>query len=483
MVLSHRFAFAAPALALSLALASPLALALAPRLAPPPALAPSLALDHSGAAAGELDSGFVARILAHAGSLAAAGPRSAASGGEAAAHDYVAGQLRAMGLNVEEERLDFEAFAIEEVDLRLAGRSVTPVVLGLDPYNGPLDFDAQALLLAGGADPPPDLGGRCIVTNHPMVQFMVMDRGAALVACVPPEDFDVFAQGATHDLRLRVRGAIRSHESYNLVTVVEPLLDDRPDGFESARKEILVTAHLDAYQASPGANDNGTGLGAFLEIARWCLRHRAQLTVPVRFVAFGAEEVGAIGSHAYLARHEGKLGECLFVLNLDTLGGQEGPRVAVTASIEDTLASSSDGALAAAPSSVVDRTPPELRGRAWEALDGSWRILHPEVLQLITARTYPQWLQQFVASAATTLKMEVSHGDLISDHQSFAQAGVPAISIQSRKHSIHSPGDTMEKLDAGTLRKCSALAVEILRAIAFDERRDAPEGPHTATTR
>ena len=42
------------------------------------------------------------------------------------------------------------------------------------------------------------------------------------------------------------------------------------------------------------------------------------------------------------------------------------------------------------------------------------------------------------------------------------QAGVPAISIQSGQHTIHSAGDTGEKLRAETIGKAGALAAAVL---------------------
>jgi len=57
----------------------------------------------------------------------------------------------------------------------------------------------------------------------------------------------------------------------------------------STRKTIILGAHMDSKAPSPGANDNGSGCGALLEIARGLGRRHAYPTVEL--VYFGAEEM------------------------------------------------------------------------------------------------------------------------------------------------------------------------------------------------
>ena len=57
----------------------------------------------------------------------------------------------------------------------------------------------------------------------------------------------------------------------------------------ATRKTIILGAHMDSKAPSPGANDNGSGCGALLEIAR-CLGERDAYPT-VELVFFGAEEM------------------------------------------------------------------------------------------------------------------------------------------------------------------------------------------------
>lgn len=68
-------------------------------------------------------------------------------------------------------------------------------------------------------------------------------------------------------------------------------------GSELPHEVIVLGAHFDAVPQSPGADDNGTGTSALLELAR-VLKDRP-LKRTVRFCFFNLEENGCIGSSRY----------------------------------------------------------------------------------------------------------------------------------------------------------------------------------------
>lgn len=57
---------------------------------------------------------------------------------------------------------------------------------------------------------------------------------------------------------------------------------------------VLIGAHYDTVQGSPGVNDNGSGMAMLLEIARLLKMNRCKLTHSVMFVAFDLEEYVSI---------------------------------------------------------------------------------------------------------------------------------------------------------------------------------------------
>ncbi|MEX2589549.1 MAG: M28 family peptidase, partial [Chitinophagales bacterium] len=97
---------------------------------------------------------------------------------------------------------------------------------------------------------------------------------------------------------------------------------------------ILISAHYDhlgrmgAETYFPGANDNASGTALMLDLAR----HYAQLdTLPpysFLFIAFGAEELGLLGSEYYTKNPLMPLGKIKFQINLDICGtGDKGIQV------------------------------------------------------------------------------------------------------------------------------------------------------------
>ena len=94
-------------------------------------------------------------------------------------------------------------------------------------------------------------------------------------------------------------------------------------GLELAEEIVVVGAHYDSVRGSPGANDNGTGVAAVLELAR-LLRTR-RLSRTVRFVTFVNEEPpyfysDAMGSQRYVARSTSRGEHITAMLSLETIG-------------------------------------------------------------------------------------------------------------------------------------------------------------------
>jgi Zn-dependent M28 family amino/carboxypeptidase len=83
---------------------------------------------------------------------------------------------------------------------------------------------------------------------------------------------------------------------------------------------VMAGAHLDSVPAGPGINDNGSGSAALLEIGQNLANHKPQNTL--RFAWWGAEELGLIGSTAWVNQQAeaGTLDEVALYLNFDMIG-------------------------------------------------------------------------------------------------------------------------------------------------------------------
>lgn len=197
-------------------------------------------------------------------------------------------------------------------------------------------------------------------------------------------------------------------------------------GTAPTRPPILIGAHYDTVPGCPGADDNGTGIAALLEIAR--VIKDAPARSPVRLVAFDLEEYGLAGSRAY-AQHLHHQGETLrLMLSLEMLG----------------YCNSS-------PNS--QRYPLEALQKIYPtqgnfiALIGQWQTI-PAMMRLWwsfrTAGVRSQWLPV------------IDQGRIVpdtrrSDHTPFWDLGYPAIMVTDtadlRNPHYHQPTDKLETLD------------------------------------
>jgi hypothetical protein len=83
-------------------------------------------------------------------------------------------------------------------------------------------------------------------------------------------------------------------------------------GAEAPEEIVLIGAHLDSWDLSPGALDDGAGVGIVTAAAKLIMDHDHRPRRTLRVVLFGGEEVGLLGARAYaearaedgtLARH------------------------------------------------------------------------------------------------------------------------------------------------------------------------------------
>ncbi|TQL02072.1 M20/M25/M40 family metallo-hydrolase [Cellulomonas sp. SLBN-39] len=128
--------------------------------------------------------------------------------------------------------------------------------------------------------------------------------GQAIVAAAAAGPVEV-----TLDTRFRTETA----ESFNVIAETRKGRDDNV---------VMLGAHLDSVEDGAGINDNGTGSAVVLEVAVQLAKQK-KLNNTVRFAWWGAEELGLIGSTAYveeLATQEGELDRIATYLNFDMVG-------------------------------------------------------------------------------------------------------------------------------------------------------------------
>jgi carboxypeptidase Q len=89
-------------------------------------------------------------------------------------------------------------------------------------------------------------------------------------------------------------------------------------GSENPEQILVVGAHLDSWDLSQGATDNGSGTATVLGAADAIVRSGARPRRTIRFVLFTGEEQGLDGSFAYVNQHQAEIANHLGDLVLDS---------------------------------------------------------------------------------------------------------------------------------------------------------------------
>lgn len=94
-------------------------------------------------------------------------------------------------------------------------------------------------------------------------------------------------------------------------------------GSSKASEIVVIGAHYDSVQDCPGANDNGSGVAAMLEIAKALSKEKFARTI--RFVAFTNEEPpffrsDDMGSYRYAQSCKGRNDNIVSMMSIETIG-------------------------------------------------------------------------------------------------------------------------------------------------------------------
>ncbi|VCU72280.1 Leupeptin-inactivating enzyme 1 precursor [Pigmentiphaga humi] len=188
---------------------------------------------------------------------------------------------------------DFAAFSAGSVALIRRGECSFTTKAGLAQAAG-----AVAVVVYNNE--PGGFGGA--LEHEPQIELPVvaiaMEAGEQLVAA------------AGLELRVKVAGLRSEGTTYNLIA------DSRSGNADTV---VVVGAHLDSVRDGPGINDNGSGSAAVLETAVQLAKAGARNRL--RFALWGAEELGLLGSAAYVESLSDQARDRIAMyLNFDMLG-------------------------------------------------------------------------------------------------------------------------------------------------------------------
>lgn len=410
-----------------------------PTASPPPATATASPTATATSTAAPTISAGAERAFEHLRVLAIdIGERFAGTEGEREAAAYVVAQFEAAGYSVAIE--EFEAqIRINDATIEIEGEgdpirarplaespsgeaSGRLVFAGLGEFSDfdGLDVEGAIVLLDRGvltfalkAVNAEEAGaaGVIVINNEPGELYGTLGRGTGIaipVIGVAGRLGSPLRAVAEDGAEVTIRSDIRSEVRTSQNVVGRP---------EDGECRAYLGAHYDSVPDTEGANDNASGTGLLIELSH--VARGEEFGDGLCFIAFGAEEVGLFGSRAFVQAHD--VSGAAFMLNFDMVAriGQragDGPRFIA-----------GDVALADLAAAV-----------AGELGHGIQR-------------------GSFPANAS-------------SDHASFGEAGVPAITVHSGgAEFIHTPQDTIETVFIEDLAIFLDVSIALLERL-YEER-------------
>ena len=199
-------------------------------------------------------------------------------------------------------------------------------------------------------------------------------------------------------------------------------------GTELPDEYVVLGAHLDSWHAGTGATDNGTGVIMMLEAMRIL---KATYPEPRRTILvghWGAEEMGLIGSRAFVEDHPDVIEDLQVSFNQD---------------------------------------------------NGTWRIERIEGQGFLRAgENIARWMAMVPSeiSGHVALEFPGRQANSGSDHSSFVCTGAPAFRLQSnydeyRQYTWHTTRDTYDKIVFDDLAENATLAAMLAYAASQDPNR------------
>ena len=343
-----------------------------------------------------------------------------------------------MGYDSEIRAFSFER-VVEETTFSRDGAPPEPVesyrmgLSGIGAAEGAL-ADAGA----GFADdiPPDGLAGKIALIERGTITFeekvhRAADAGAVGVIVFNnlPGAFggtlstlaDIPAVSIDREAGLRMRSAIAAGNARASVSVTNVaarswnVIARMPSGGAGAADgggaTVIIGAHYDTVADTRGANDNASGVAALMAVAAR-VRDRAY-PFEIRFILFGAEEIGLFGSRHYAQEMSaGETADTVAMLNLDVVGSGDGF---------------------------------EARGDLYLARDAA------EIGKELGASVY--------ATSDLT--------SVLSDHVPFAERGIPALFLMANDLSrINSPQDEIRHVDPALPRTAAEITIRLLERLA-----------------
>jgi Zn-dependent M28 family amino/carboxypeptidase len=293
------------------------------------------------------------RIAEHLGALQAiaddnGGNRFTGTAGYEESVEWAEDALRDLGFEVETPEVDYTGFSeLPGTVLRVAGATfAAPEEVHALIYSASGDITARVEVLEGSGCDEDDFArvepGDMVLTTQGgcfrrQQAINAAEAGAAALivgypgrgpgeiyrpTLIDPDGIEIPVVSVTDDAIRAIEGAGDEPARLTVTTEREPaVLRNVIAQLGDGSRVVMIGAHLDSVIEGPGINDNGSGVAVMLEIARGVAQAGIPDGTALRIGLWGGEELGLIGSRAYV---DGLADRPVAYLNIDMAGSPAG---------------------------------------------------------------------------------------------------------------------------------------------------------------
>ncbi|MCA1022040.1 M28 family peptidase [Halobacillus litoralis] len=277
-------------------------------------------------------------------------PREAGTQGEWQAVQYIKEQFESYGYQTELQPFTFQEWESGQPSISI---NDTPFTGGIHTFYGSINQNVEAPLydagLAGPEDVTDEADGKIALIERGGYSFYekiqnAIDHGAVGVIMYNREGASGHTFGYTYDGQKIPAAAISREEGLKLAERIkeEPLtanlaiqgagtVDKTSYNVIATMKAhknkdtgqiVTIGAHHDSVADGPGANDDASGVSGVLELAE--IMAKTPTDTELRFMTFGAEEKGLVGSYHYAdSLSEPEAGRISAHFQMDMIGSRD----------------------------------------------------------------------------------------------------------------------------------------------------------------
>lgn len=388
----------------------------------------------------DLPEDFMEKSYEHVKNITSFGVREDGSEAEASTIDYIMNYLGEIGIEAMKEEFTYQNFNLNKVMIN--GSELDIERIYLNPDNNPILNGVGKIYYQSD-----ELHGEVAIQKKsaPLNILLEAINDKDIKAVILTSD-DVFKQIHNEDeFQVDIDGKTEEKTSYNVVAKISSTKSDA--------KDIIIGAHMDSIYGV-GADDNASGVGDVLELAKYYYSMKDTLEYNIIFVFYAAEEMGFIGSKAYISEHAKELSNCALVFNVDVVGGK------------DIYIESAGGVkgdfwdLQSPNKDLCAKTDRELKW--W---NNDYNNSDSEYCSMV-----PDWLLKNIKDSCSELNCTYQPGNgMGSDHQSFAQYGIPSTDITVLGNDINSTADTLDKVDPDSMLKAARIVASVVNKTMLND--------------